>query len=426
MKTLKITLLLSFLFPVIVSAQTLLETYKTGKVKLLPDPTYAQNVNWDRVFASYHDTLYGRWKGDDKVLTILPDGSAVVSHAYKNFYTRFDANGRFVEEFGVSRPGGNNYRSLKHVQGVLNNKILFTGLDNMGNMLCFDFKGNLVKTLKMDYMAKQIIALPNNKLALVGWVLWSNKIREFVAIIDYETNEEKIIWDHFSDRNFVQGTHRFNYMYSFKDGGMVSFSTMPFVRALGMSHPPMIASVGNHIIIAIPETGEIRKHDLNGKFISSQKIDWAKGNISVEEQKEIQKKAIAKYRSMKSPQFVKWASNQENCDARDYFIQEMEKDLQQISEPIPMPYFSNLMKDSDDNLLFFEFPKEKGANVFNVWVYENNGKFVAKSSFVTKSYGLEIKPSKMVFHNGYIYALQEKKDATGVPLRMVRFRVEAE
>ena len=426
MKTFKIALLLSFLFPAIVSGQTLLETYKTGKVKLVPDPTYAQNINWDKVFESYFDTLYGRWKGDDKVLTILPDGSAIVSHAYKDFYTRFDANGRFVEEFGVKSQGGGNYRSLKHVQGVLNNNILFSGTDNMGSMLCFDFKGNLAKTLKLEYKARQLIALPNNKLALVGWVLWSSKIREFVAIIDYETNEENIIWDHFSDRNFGQGTHRYNYMYSFEGGGIISISTIPFLKVLGMSNPPMIAKVGDNIIITIPETGEIRKYDLNGKFISSQKIDWAKGFISVEEQKEIQTKAIAKYRNMKSPQFATWVSKQENCDARDYFIQEMEKDLKQISEPIAMPYFSNLIKDSDDNLLFFEFPKEEGGNVFNVWVYENNGKFVAKSSFVAEDYKLEIKPSKMVFHNGYVYALQEIKDADGVPLRLVRFRIESE
>jgi len=426
MKTLKIALLLGFLFPAFASTQSLLETYKTGKVKLIPDPAYSQNVNWDQVFESYYDTLYDRWKGDDKVLTILPDGSALVSHAYKDFYTRFDANGSFVEEFGVKNQGGGNYRSLKHVQGVLNNNTLFSGVDKMGNMLCFDFTGNLKKTLKMDYMAKQIIALPNNKLAVVGWVLWSNKVREFVAIIDYETNEENIIWDHFSDRNFGQGTHRYNYMYSFEGGGIISISTIPFLRILGMSHPPMIANVGDNIIITIPETGEIRKYDLNGKFISSQKIDWAKGFISIEEQKEIQTKAITKYRNMKSPQFVTWVSKQENCDARDYFIQEMEKDLKQINEPIPMPYFSNLIKDSDDNLLFFEFPKEEGANVFNVWVYENNGKFVAKSSFAAEDYKLEIKPSKMVFHDGYIYGLQEKKDAQGVPLRLVRFRIEAE
>lgn len=423
MKTLKIALLVSCLLPLITTAQSLLDIYKKGKVQLEPDPTYAQDVNWDIVFGSYYDTLYGKWKGDDKSLIVLPDGSVIVSHAYKSFYTRFDANGKFVEEFGMSRHGGGNSRSLRHVLGVLDNNIVFSGLDNMGNMLCFDFKGNLAKTLKMDYMAQQVIALPNNKLALVGWVLWRNKIREFVAIVDYETNEERIIWDHFSDRNFGQGTHRFNYLYSFKDGSMVSISTMPFVKALGMNRPPMIANVGNNIIIAIPETGEIRIYDLSGKFISSHNIDWAKGHISVDEQIEIQKKAIARYRSLKDHQFAAWVSKQENLAARNYFLSEMEKDLRNISESIPMPYFANMIKDSDNNLLFFEFPKEDSANVFNVWVYRDNGKFVAKSTFILEGYNLEIKSSKMVFHDGYIYAIQEKEDAPGVPLRLVRLKV---
>ncbi len=425
MKTLNITLIFSFLFPVMVSAQNLLETYKSENVQLLADPGFGQDVNWDKVFETYHDTLYGRWRGNDKSLTVLPDGSVIVSHTYRDFYTRFDANGRFVEEFGVKRPGGGHYRSLRHVQGVLPNNVLFSGLDNMGNMLCFDVQGNLVKTLKMDYMARQIIALPNNNLALVGRVLWSDRVREFVAIIDYETNEEKIIWDHFDPRRFGSGTLRFNYTYSFKNGGIISCTTMPFSRALGLSQPPQIASIENKLVVTIPSSGEIRKYDLQGNFLSSKKITWSKGYISVEEQREIQEKAIARHRAMSNPDFAAFASEAENIAARDYFIREMEKDLPRIKDPIPMPYFANLIKDSDGNLLFFEFPKEEGANAFNVWVYKNGGEFIARSSFTAEGYHLEIKPSKMVFHNGYIYALVTKKDARGIPLRLVRFKLES-
>ncbi len=121
---------------------------------------------------------------------------------------------------------------------------------------------------------------------------------------------------------------------------------MPFTKALGLSHPPQIASVGNHLIVTIPTTGEIRKYDLQGNFISTQNIDWSQGYIF---------------------------------------------------NPIPMPYFANIIKDSDDNLLFFEFPKEEGANIFNVWVYRNKGDFIAKSSFTTEGYDLEIKPLKWFF-----------------------------
>jgi hypothetical protein len=82
-----------------------------------------------------------------------------------------------------------------------------------------------------------------------------------------------------------------------------------------------------------------------------------------------------------------------------------------------------MIKDSDGNLLFFEMPEEDGANKFNVWVYQNGGKFVCQSSFECDDYDLSITPSKMVFYKGYIYALQTLKDTKEMPLRLVRFKV---
>jgi hypothetical protein len=83
-----------------------------------------------------------------------------------------------------------------------------------------------------------------------------------------------------------------------------------------------------------------------------------------------------------------------------------------------------MIKDSDENLLFFEYPKEKNANKFNVWIYKNGGEFICQSSFECDDYELEINPSKMVFYNGYIYALQKLKSAKENPLRLVRFKLE--
>lgn len=84
-----------------------------------------------------------------------------------------------------------------------------------------------------------------------------------------------------------------------------------------------------------------------------------------------------------------------------------------------------LVYDIDGNLLFFEFPKEGDTNKFNVWIYENDGKFVCQSSFVCDDYDLAISPSKMVFYNGYIYGLQILKQTGGVLLRLVRFKLSS-
>jgi len=114
---------------------------------------------------------------------------------------------------------------------------------------------------------------------------------------------------------------------------------------------------------------------------------------------------------------------QENLDAYRQMISEMEEDLHNISTPLTKPSFSTILKDSDDNILLFEIPEEKNANVFHVWVYQNGGQFVAECTFVCDEYDLNISSSKMVFHDGYIYALQTLKEAEGNPLRLVRFNL---
>ena len=144
------------------------------------------------------------------------------------------------------------------------------------------------------------------------------------------------------------------------------------------------------------------------------------------DKKELKKmalKAIEKYKSMKTWLWGSKRSPEESKLAQETIIKQMEADLDRISEPIPLPYFSTMIKDSYGNILFFEFPEEENANKFNVWIYENDGRFVCQSSFVCDEYNLEINPSKMVFHNGYIYGLQLLKKSDDMPLRLVRFKL---
>ena len=422
MKKLFVILLLA-IFAMPVSAQNLLDVYKKGIVTLLPDDTYAQGNNWDKVFSTYTDTLYGKPMGNRKSLLVLPDGTVVVNHAYRNYFSKFSPDGKFEKEFGVKNSNGQTFKKMNQIAGIINNNTFFTGLDNMGKMVCFDFNGNLTKTLTLNYMTKDMIALSNQKIAVVGWAIWETKFRDFVAIVDYETNSQKIIWEQFTDRCPKIGECKlFNYGYSFKERGAISINTMPYTRETGLSAPPKIQTTTNQLIVTLPTTGEIRVYDLNGNLKSKDKIGWATNYISVSEQKEIQQKAIDKFKT-KNPFFAGWVSPEENKLAYEHILHAMEGDMSKITEPIAIPVFSTLIKDSDGNLLFFEFPKTDNANKFNVWIYENTGKFVCQSSFACADYNLEINPSKMVFHKGYLYALQVAKNSTGIPLRLVRFKL---
>lgn len=402
------------------NSQDLISKYKTGTVKLLPDTEYARGNDWNTVFRSYYDTLYNKPMGMRKSLVLLPDGSVIVNHAYREYRTRFSPTGKYENEFEVENAGH------KAVMGVINGNTLFTGLDNMGKMTCSDFSGKFKKTLTLDYMTQDIIALSNGKLAVVGWVLWSEKIRSFVSIVDYTTNKEKVIWDHFIERinsssgKKINKRQAFNYSIVLKNGMIVSCTTMPYSKITGKGIPPQIATVNNELFVAIPNTGEIQVYDLDGNLKSKSKVNWPNSFISVEEQKAIQQKAIDSYRT-----YIDNGNKrvQENLEAYQQMISEMEEDLRNISTPLAKPSFSTILKDSDGNILFFEIPEEKNANIFHVWVYNNGGQFVADCTFVCDEYDLNISSSKMVFRDGYIYGLQSLKEADGNPLRLVRFKL---
>jgi hypothetical protein len=429
-----VIIILSFWVVNPINAQNLLEVYKSGSVVLTPDAEYARSNNWNEIFSTYYDTIYNKPLGQRKSLKLMPDGSVVVNHSYKDFYSLFAPDGSFEKEFSLDKKPGVPQKHVYNIAGVVNGNTFYSDLDDLGNMMCFDFDGNYRKKLKLNYMTKQMIALPNGKIAVVGWALWTKKIREFVCIIDYDTNDQQDIWERFAERPSAEDQSKrplFHYSYVFPAGGMMSCSTMPFAKLPGFGPPPQIASVGNNLIIAVPSTGEILVFDLDGNQISKDKITWATNFVSVEEQKEIQEKAIEKYKNLisdsnSSGHDSEKGSSDWNPDLKSaygHMIPQMEADLKNITKPIPIPYFSTILKDSDDNILFFEYPKDEGGNKFNVWIYQNDGAFICQSSFRCADYDLQINPAKMVFHDGYIYSLQALKQAAGVPLRLVRFKV---
>ena len=410
------------------SAQPLLDIYKKGVVKLVPDTEYAQGNQWEKVFETYYDTLYHRPMGNRKSIIMMPNGSVVVNHAYRNYYSLFDPNGKFVKEFGIKNSAGKQFQKTNAIEGIINNNF-FTGLDNMGKMICFDFNGNYVKTLTLNYMTKGMIPMNNNKIAVVGWVIWKDRFRDFVSIVDYTTNKEKIIWEQFTDSEITSDGKKinkrplFNYSYYFKKGGAISCNTMPYTKSTGINSSPQLAFVNNQLIVALPHIGEILTFDINGNLKSKDKFTWGKNYISIEEQKEIQRKAIESYSNRKENLIASCGSENENVKAIEFMLTQMKEDLDIITTPIPVPVFANLIKDSDGNLLFFEIPENAGDNKFNVWVYQDGGKFVCQSSFECDDYNLSITPSKMVFHKGYIYSLQTLKEVEGNPLRLVRFKL---
>lgn len=407
-----------------VSAQSLVNIYTKGNVKLVPDREYGKDNDWDKIFDSYNDSIGKTWVGNRMSITMIPDGSIVISHPYKNYYSKFDLNGKFIKRFEVIGNSGKPIKKIPAIQGVINNEF-FTSADNTGKVFCFDLNGNYRKTLTLNYGVISIIPLKNNKLGVTGFAVGSRKVRDFVAIVDYETNVQKIIWSRYSEGvSLVEDRRVKNTNPAYK-------SEIKKYPLLGISNyynriqakTPILHFLDDHLVVTFPFTGEIEIFDLSGKLLSKQNTNWEKQFISINEQKTRLQKVIDEYREkplIENPEVTK----EQAQEARNERVNNLNHVLNKIEKPIELPAVSNILKDSDNNLLFFEIPKESGKNKFNVWVYSEEKSFVCQSTFECDEYDLVISPSKMIFYNGYIYALQTLKNVSGNPVRLVRFKLK--
>ena len=122
-------------------------------ITLVADETYGIGNDWDKIFDTYYDTVGGRPYGLRKQLVVFDDGKAIVSHATRNKYSLFDANGKFLKDITLYFSGkGKKPRNLQPVEGKLGN-LYFTRANNTGDIYLFDDKGLIVKELKIKYQA---------------------------------------------------------------------------------------------------------------------------------------------------------------------------------------------------------------------------------------------------------------------------------
>ncbi|MDL2239774.1 hypothetical protein LJC73_06200, partial [Bacteroidales bacterium OttesenSCG-928-L14] len=359
----KKSILLNILFclTITLSAQSLLDIYQKGTVKLVPDNTYAQNNDWDEIFTV-----------SPKSIIVRPDGQLVVNYPSKNYYSLFDQNGKFVKQFGINNSSGKRIQKIEAIEAINGNNYI-TGADNMGNMYYADFDGNYVKSLKLNYMVNYIVPMNNNLIAVSAWVLYKNTSKDFVAIIDCNTNEEKIIWKNTRDVAAERGI-TLEIPKGKNESNMEALSY--HIISLASAKPatnnnsyPFIFFINNCLIVADPKDGEIMTYNTSGKLLSKEMIEHEQKFISVEEQKTYLKKII----SQMDNSYINIGQDiteAEEKEIRMQLVKQMEAQINDKKEPIKIPAFATVIKDSDDNLLIFEMPEETGGNKFNVWIFK--------------------------------------------------------
>ena len=372
-------------------------------ITLVADEAYGKGNDWDKIFDTYYDTVGGRPYGLRKQLVVFDDGKAMVSHATRNKYSLFDANGKFLKDITLHFSGkGKKPRNLQPVEGKLG-ELYFTRANNTGDIYLFDDKGLIIKELKIKYQALEMLALDDHHIAIFGGTSWTNKWRHFVSILDTKTGKEKTLCDSFEDMTSIKSKDYYIYTES---------------RINDMKGQWQIAKVNDRLIVSNPMDGLVRTYDFNGNKISEKLLDWEPQILSVEEQVALQNERI---RDLKDelPQVTDERVRPKYNELISYY----EKGIQRIKEPVNMGWFTMAIKGNDDGILFFGDAEEAGKNTFRIYSV-SKGQSTSTSTFQCEDYDLAITKKRFVCHNGFYYGVQVLKDCEGMPLRLVRFRAK--
>ena len=373
-------------------------------IQLVPDETYGQGNNWDKIFDTYYDTLDGRPYGLRKQLVVFDDGKAMVSHATRNRYSLFDANGKFLKDITLYfADKGKKPRNLQPVEGKLGN-LYFTRANNTGDIYLFDNNGLIVKELKIKYQALEMLALDDDHIVIIGGTSWTKKWRNLVSILDTNTGKDKILCDVFEDMNT-----------DLKDKGYFIYTES---KRNDMKGRWQIAKVNNKLIVTNPIDGLVRTYDFNGNKISEKLLDWEPQTLSVKEQIALQNARIKDLKD-ELPRETEERVLRYYNDLITYY----ENGIPHIKESINMGWFTMAIKGNDDNILFFGDAEVAGQNTFRVYSV-SKGQSISTGSFQCEDYDLALTKKRFVCHNGFYYGIQVLKNCDGMPLRLVRFRAE--
>lgn len=369
----------------IISAQELIDIYKTGKIAIHPDSDFRANNRY--------------FENDDKSLKrytniVLSDDEDIFLLDRKEHQVlKFNKSGRFIKKINLNTTKSSSvYHRVNELQ-ILDNKYLLI----RGNAFIkvFDLNGKFIKTIDFDYAIYSFVALKNNRIGIEGFVLLKNrKTKMHIAVVDIQTEKERPVIAFFEDRE------KEHISFKTKKRGMFECGYPQRAPKVHISR-----TLDGNLIVGNSKNHEILIYDIEGKLINKINLTYSPLKVGQEEKDEVYqnfKEIIKKYNAsdsllevMKSP---------------DFYYQYM-------------PYYYGIKVDSDGNILVFKYTEDKN-HVFRVYqVYSKEGKFICETTLDPGEFD---NPSLrlLTFSKGNLYALLKLKD-DGSSIRLVKAKLKS-
>jgi len=396
MKTKNLSVMIS-LFLMISFGMAQQINYNASQVKLIPETTFLPDANWKTLF--YDDTRKDAAEkaGLNKQVVIGPDEQIFISDRTNFTITILDKTGQVVKTFGKKGYGPGEFANNQDLHGILNGKLLVVS-DNQGRINFFDFNGNFVKMITVDFLPLDIYPLKSGNLVVWGHVpVKGNQSKRVLAEIEYSSGNYKTFYENVKSND---------------DLSKISIPTANSIINFGAPYSAgrqMIRVTNDDRIIVADNTSNIVKlySKVGGKFQESEfTIKTEPIKIGEQEKEEYYQKL--KDRLQKNGLDETYA---EKIKAEGFF-------------PDYLPYYYNLILDNKNNCLFFIYTNKQNED-YAFEAYSVDGKFLGKSAFEIDGYDLLSRLGHFSFDNGFVYTLALKQNES-FPLRILKCKLMTE
>ena len=371
----------------------LIDFYKKGTIKLEASPDFGKGTDWETLF---YDT--------NKRLVAAPDGSLFVSNGRQHNIYKFSPTGKFLSKFGRKGQGPADLYQ-PGVLSILDNRFLVIAERATSRRISlFDLSGKYIKVLKTNHSVFKPVALKEKKVAYFTYKHGAEKnssqrTRTTVVIIkDTHTGNETVVKS-----------------IKIPDKGMIMVQKSVAIMVKNNAGEVYLARTkeGN-LLVGVSNTPEINIYSPMGKLLHTFHLEMKPLPVTGEYIRKYKDNLISHMEGEDgSRPSSKWMINKmKTFSFENLFLEHL-------------PYYREILVDSEGNILVFKWTGCIGDCVEIFQVYSPAGKYICETKIDEGLFDFEIDTNikNIVFTSKGIFGLFQLKNSDDVSLRLVKVNV---
>lgn len=386
------------------------DIYQKGTVTLVSDNSFAQGIDWSKIFIANFSTPPKPNMTTYESLAIAPDGTIYVVE-YSNMTAgnlfRFDSTGKLQDTKQSGDANASVWARHPALAAVSEKNELW--ISEYGGIARCDRQGRVLARTKLDYSVSDLVSLKNGALMLSSSVVTSKPSNPFklsVILRDTGTAKETVIASYYQNPFFIPLRVKIQ-----TEKGMVdSIVSIGMTSKLGKL---MIAGTpeGN-LVAGYSDSPEILIFSAEGRKVGGFTLGMPQPALTPK---------------LRAQAMKRIDSNLDSLAARNGVpADEIARGKEKLKDyPGALPYYSNLLVDDQGNILVFLNNSDNSPNI-EFTAFSQSGKELRTCRLILpQDVSLRVDGRKQMFiRNGFLYALINKDVSGKKQVQLARFKLE--